>query len=135
MCISFCICKNVIKTIKNSRSRSQLVFTCWLSSMISASPPPFRVIGMFRLIPVEGAEFMTRGGAGIVFGAVGDVRWGPMCERKVISQSQHTTSHSSQSQSRSWFVSQWKFKIHFKSLRLDEHTLKIQSPETAQEKL
>lgn len=80
--------------------------------MISASPPPLRDIGMFRLIPVEGVEFMARGGAGIVFGAVGDVRWGPIYESKVVNQSQHTISHSSQSQSRGSLVSHWKFKIY-----------------------
>lgn len=67
--------------------------------MISASPPPFRDIGMFRRVPVEGVELMARGGAGIVLGVVGDVRWGP------ISQSQHSASHISQSQSRGSLVS------------------------------
>lgn len=93
-------------------------FTCWLSSMISASPPPFRVIGMLRLIPVEGVEFMARGGAGIVFGAVGDVRWGPVYDSKVISHSRHTTSHSNQSQSRGSLVRQWTFEIRVSDERL-----------------
>lgn len=46
--------------------------TCWLSSMISASLPPFRAcVGFFLMVVV------TLCGVGMFLGTVGDVLWGP----------------------------------------------------------
>lgn len=61
--------------------------TCWLSSMISASEPPFLArLGFFLMVVV------TLCGVGMFFGTVGDVLWGP--EIRMASVFSHSTCYA-----------------------------------------